>query len=105
MNKRPRVVVSLPNDNAYQHEQGLVAKSAAAVLGLDLTLLQANDDSITQSQQLLEIIQARSDAPPAAFLVEPVTSTGLRKVAERYTPARMIRGIENVYDEVLGVIH
>lgn len=82
MNKRPRVVVSLPNDNAYQHEQGLVAKSAAAVLGLDLTLLQANDDSITQSQQLLEIIQARSDAPPAAFLVEPVTSTGLRKVAE-----------------------
>jgi ABC-type sugar transport system substrate-binding protein len=82
LNKRRHVVVSLPNDNAYQHEQGLVAKSAAAALGLDLTLLHANDDSITQSQQLLEIIQARSDSPPAAFLVEPVTSTGLRKVAE-----------------------
>jgi ABC-type sugar transport system substrate-binding protein len=82
LNKRPRVVVSLPNDNAYQHEQALVAKSAGVKLGIDLTLLHANDDSITQSQQLLEIIQARSDAPPSAFLVEPVTSTGLRKVAE-----------------------
>ena len=82
MHKRLRVVVSLPNDNAYQHEQGLVAKSAAASLGIDLTLLHANDDSITQSQQLLEIIQSRSDAPPSAFLVEPVTATGLRKVAE-----------------------
>ena len=82
MHKRLRVVVSLPNDNAYQHEQGLVAKSAAASLGIDLSLLHANDDSITQSQQLLEIIQSRSDAPPSAFLVEPVTATGLRKVAE-----------------------
>lgn len=82
MNKRLRVVVSLPNDNAYQHEQGLVAKSTGASLGIDLCLLHANDDSITQSQQLLEIIQSRSDSPPAAFLVEPVTASGLRKVAE-----------------------
>lgn len=82
MNKRLRVVVSLPNDNAYQHEQALVAKSAGAKLGIDLSLLHANDDSITQSQQLLEIIQSRSDAPPNAFLVEPVTASGLRRVAE-----------------------
>jgi ribose transport system substrate-binding protein len=80
--KRPRIVVSLPNDNAYQHEQSLVAKSAAARLGIDLTLLNAKDDSITQSQQLLEIIQSRSDNPPDAFLVEPVTASGLRRVAE-----------------------
>lgn len=82
MNKRPRVVVSLPNDNAYQHEQALVAKASAAKLGIDISLLHANDDSITQSQQLLEIIQARSDAPPDALLVEPVTASGLRRVAE-----------------------
>jgi ABC-type sugar transport system substrate-binding protein len=82
LNKRLRVVVSLPNDNAYQHEQALVAKSAGAKLGIDLSLLHANDDSITQSQQLLEIIQSRTDAPPSAFLVEPVTATGLRRVAE-----------------------
>jgi len=75
-------VVSLPNDNAYQHEQALVAKSAAAKLDIDLGLLLANDDSITQSQQLLEIIQSSSDVPPSALLVEPVPSSGLRRVAE-----------------------
>ena len=63
------VVVSLPNDNAYQHEQGVVAKSAAARLGLDLRVMHAQDDSITQSQQLLEIIQSRSAPQPNAFLV------------------------------------
>ncbi|HXA78029.1 MAG TPA: substrate-binding domain-containing protein [Candidatus Acidoferrales bacterium] len=80
--KKLRIVVSLPNDNAYQHEQGVAAKSTGERLGLDLQVIHANDDSITQSQQLLEIIQARSEARPSAFLVEPVTGTGLRRVAE-----------------------
>ena len=80
--KKPRIVVSLPNDNAYQHEQGVVAKSTGEHLGLDLQVIQANDDSITQSQQLLEIIQSRPEHRPSAFLVEPVTATGLRRVAE-----------------------
>ena len=55
--KRLRVVVSLPNDNAYQHAQGLAAKTTAQSLGIQVDLLHAQDDSITQSQQLLEIIQ------------------------------------------------
>jgi ribose transport system substrate-binding protein len=79
---RLRIVVSLPNDNAYQHEQGVVAKSTADGLGLDLRVMHAQDDSITQSQQLLEIIQSSSVAQPDAFLVEPVTRTGLPRVAE-----------------------
>ena len=80
--KRLRIVVSLPNDNAYQHEQGLVAKATAESLGLDLQVLRAQDDSITQSQQLLEILQSRSATRPDAFVVEPVTGTGLPRVAE-----------------------
>ncbi len=80
--KRLRIVVSLPNDNAYQHEQGAVAKSAGKLLGLDVQVIHAEDDSITQSQQLLKIIQAPQEARPSAFLVEPVTATGLRRVAE-----------------------
>ena len=80
--KKLRIVVSLPNDNAYQHEQGVAAKSTGEHLGLDLQVIQANDDSITQSQQLLEIIQSRPEHRPSAFLVEPVTATGLRRVAE-----------------------
>jgi ribose transport system substrate-binding protein len=80
--KNLRIVVSLPNDNAYQHEQGVVAKSTGERLRLDLQVIHANDDSITQSQQLLEIIQSKSESRPSAFLVEPVTGTGLRRVAE-----------------------
>jgi len=80
--KKLRIVVSLPNDNAYQHEQGVVAKATGERLGLDLQVMDAKDDSITQSQQLLEIIQSRSESRPAAFLVEPVTGTGLPRVAE-----------------------
>jgi ABC-type sugar transport system substrate-binding protein len=80
--KRLRIVVSLPNDNAYQHEQGVVAQATAESLGLDLRVMHAQDDSITQSQQLLEIIQSSSVALPDAFLVEPVTRTGLPRVAE-----------------------
>jgi ABC-type sugar transport system substrate-binding protein len=79
---RLRFVVSLPNDNAYQHEQGMVAKAAAESLGLDLQVMHAKDDSITQSQQLLEIIQSSTAAPPNAFLVESVTGAGLPRVAE-----------------------
>jgi ribose transport system substrate-binding protein len=81
MNKQ-QVVVSLPNDNAYQHEQAQVAHAAGKLLGLDLQVIHANDDAITQSQQLLQIIQSKTQARPNALLVEPVTATGLRRVAE-----------------------
>jgi ABC-type sugar transport system substrate-binding protein len=79
--KRLRVVVSLPNDNAYQHEQRAAARSAAQRLGLDLQVVQAADDSTTQSQQLLRIVDSPTDRPNA-FLVEPLSATGLRRVAE-----------------------
>jgi ribose transport system substrate-binding protein len=80
--KRLRVVVSLPNDNAYQHEQRLVAKSTGQRMGLDVQVMQANDDSTTQSQQLLKIIESSAESWPNAFLVEPLSATGLRRVAE-----------------------
>jgi ribose transport system substrate-binding protein len=79
---RLRIVVSLPNDNAYQHEQKAVARSTAQRLGLDLQVIQAADDSTTQSQQLLKIVESSAEARPNAFLVEPLSVTGLRRVAE-----------------------
>jgi hypothetical protein len=82
---RLRIVVSLPNDNAYQQEQGVVAK-ATADSGLDLQVMHAGDDSITKSQELLKIIQSHAEVRPAAFLVEPVTNTGLPRVAEVSLP-------------------
>ena len=80
--KRLRVVVSLPNDNAYQHEQKAAARSTAQRLGLDLQVMQADDDSSTQSQQLVKIVESSAEARPNAFLVEPLSVTGLRRVAE-----------------------
>ena len=93
--KKLRIIVSLPNDNAYQHEQGVVAKSTGEKLGLDLQVIRANDDSITQSQQLLEIIQSHPENRPNAFLVEPVTATGLRRVAEAAIAAGIAWVISN----------
>src|SRR5215469_11188168 len=80
--KRLRVVVSLPNDNAYQREQKAAAKSMAQRLGIDLQVIQAADEATTQSQQLLRIVESPADAWPNAFIVEPLSATGLRRVAE-----------------------
>jgi ABC-type sugar transport system substrate-binding protein len=90
-----RIVVSLPNDNAHQHEQGVVAKLTGETLGLDLEVIHARDDSITQSQQLLEIIQSRSAIRPNAFIVELVTRTGLPRVAEAAVAEGIARDISN----------
>jgi ABC-type sugar transport system substrate-binding protein len=59
-----------------------VAKSTGERLGLEVQVIRADDDSITQSQQLLKIIQSPAEARPDALIVEPVTATGLRRVAE-----------------------
>ena len=47
-----------------------------------IALPEAADDSTTQSQQLLKIVESSAEAPPNAFLVEPLSVTGLRRVAE-----------------------
>jgi ribose transport system substrate-binding protein len=93
--KKLRMVVSLPNDNAYQHQQSIAAKTAGERLGLDLQVIDAKDDSITQSQQLLEFIQSRPEARPDAFLVEPVTAKGLPRVAEEAVSAGIAWVISN----------
>ena len=93
--KKLRIVISLPNDNAYQHEQGVVAKAAGERLGLDVQVIRADDDSITQSQQILKIIQSPVEARPNALIVEPVTATGLRRVAEAAVAAGIAWVVSN----------
>ena len=80
--KKSRVVVSLPNENAYQSAQAFVAKSVAEKLGFDLEVIHAGDDAINQSEQLLNVVHSRSEPRPTAFLVEPVTGAGLHRVAQ-----------------------
>ena len=47
-----------------------------------MQVLHADNDAVTQSQQVLEIIQSRSTPRPNAILLEPLTTTGLVRAAE-----------------------
>ena len=81
--KHLRFVVSLTTtENDFQMEQSRAAEDMARKLGVDLQMLYADNDTITQSQQLLNIIQSRSDSHPDGILFEPVGGTALPQVAK-----------------------
>lgn len=78
--KKLRFVVSLVQEkNDYQLEQAAAAEEAAQRLDVDLKIVYADNDAITQSQQLLEVIQS-SGQRPDGILVHPA-GTGLTQVA------------------------
>ena len=63
--KKLKFVVSLTTrDNDYQMEQAAAAEEAAQRFGADLQILDAENDAILQSQQLLKIIQSNTEAHP-----------------------------------------
>ncbi len=80
--KNLRLLVSLTiNDNDYQTEQAIAAEQAARRLGLHAEILYAENDSITQSQQLLSAIQSVPNSRPHGIIFEPVGGTALPQVA------------------------
>ncbi|HXZ41131.1 MAG TPA: substrate-binding domain-containing protein [Terriglobales bacterium] len=80
--KKLNLILSLTNnDNDYQLEQAAAAEEAAKRLGVNLQTVYAENDAITQSQQLLQIIQSRSAATPDGIIFEPVGGTALPQVA------------------------
>jgi ribose transport system substrate-binding protein len=81
MNKL-RILVSLTNDeNDYQIEQAQSAEQAARRLGVQLQILNADNDAITQSTQILKAVQADENTRPHAVVFEPVGGTALPQVA------------------------
>ena len=59
--KKLKFLVSLTtNDNDYQIEQAAAAEEAARRLSADVQIIYAENDSITQSQQILNVIQSRA---------------------------------------------
>jgi ABC-type sugar transport system substrate-binding protein len=82
--KKPNFLVSLTTkDNDYQIEQAASAEDSARRLGAELRIIYAENDAITQSQQLLKIIQSTSQGSrPDAIIFEPAGSTGLPQVAK-----------------------
>ena len=79
--KKLKLVVSLPNENSYQLEQARTAKEKASQLGADIRIIFAENDAVTQSQQVLEIVQSRTERLDA-ILFEPLTATALARVGE-----------------------
>jgi ribose transport system substrate-binding protein len=81
--KKPRFLVSLiTKDNDYQLQQAASAEAAARELGIDLEIVYADGDAITQSTQILKTIQAHHDVRPDGIIVEPAGGTGLPQVAK-----------------------
>jgi len=80
--KKLSFVVSLTNnDNDYQQEQAAAADKAARRFGVDLKIVHANNDAVTQSQQLLHFIQGEAAARPDAIVFEPAGGTAFPQVA------------------------
>ena len=87
--KKLNFLISLTNDdNDYQQEQATAAEAAARRLDVDIKIIHADNDAVTQSQQLLEFVQSPT-LRPDAIIFEPVGSTGFPQVARAAAAAGM----------------
>jgi len=85
-----RFIVSLiTKENDYQVEQAASAQAAAQKLGVDLQILYADNDAITQSTQLLKAIQSQAAMRPQAIIFEPVGGTAFPQVAQAAVSAKI----------------
>jgi ribose transport system substrate-binding protein len=82
MSKLRFVVSLITKENDYQLEQAAAAQTAARKLGVDVQILYADDDAITQSTQLLKIVQGDTAARPHAIVFEPVGGTAFPQAAQ-----------------------
>lgn len=95
MKKLRFLVALITKNNDYQLEQAVSAEMAARELGIDLDVVYADGDSITQSTQILKTIQANPTLRPDGIIVEPAGGTGLPQVAKAATDAGIAWGLVN----------
>jgi ribose transport system substrate-binding protein len=94
--RKLRFLVSLiTKDNDFQREQAASAESAARELGVDLEVVYADGDTITQSTQILKCIQTHAALRPSGIIVEPAGGTGLPQVAKAAVEAGIAWGLVN----------
>src|ERR1700731_464762 len=80
---KPRFLVSLTtSDNDYQIEQAHSAEQAAHKLGVEVQIVYADNDAISQSTQVLKAIQSSEATRPNGIVFEPVGGTALPQVAQ-----------------------
>jgi ABC-type sugar transport system substrate-binding protein len=92
--ENPNVVIALTTrQNDYQAEQAQSATDVAGRLGIKINIIYADGDAVNQSQQLVKIIQDRSQHT-SAILVEPI-GTPMPQVARAAVAAGIGWGILN----------
>jgi ribose transport system substrate-binding protein len=100
--KKLRFLVSLTTrENDYQLEQAAAAQEASRRLGVDLDILYADNDAITQSTQILKTLQAAPELRPDAIAFEPVGATSLPQVARAAAAAGIAWAVLNREAEYL----
>jgi ribose transport system substrate-binding protein len=101
--KKPRILLSLmTEDNDYQLEQAASARRAAEGLPVELQILFARNDTITQSTQILRAIQGSPTMRPDAVILEPVGGTALSQVARAACTAGIGWAVLNNVPEYLS---
>jgi ribose transport system substrate-binding protein len=94
--KKLRFLLALvTQNNDYQLEQAAAARVAALDSGVDLEIVYADGDTITQSTQILRSIQADPLLRPTAIIFEPVSGTALPQVARAAISAGIGWGVLN----------
>jgi ribose transport system substrate-binding protein len=85
-----KILLSLTTDsNDYQLEQSMNAERVARSLGIRLETRYAQNDSIMQSQQILEFIQCDPSERPNGIVFEPIGGTALPQVARAAAMAKI----------------
>src|SRR5260370_8565456 len=77
--KKLKFLISLRMEgNPYQTQHAATAEQVAQRLGVDLQVQYANNDAITQSEQLLNAIQSPKESRPDGIICAPVGTTLMR---------------------------
>jgi len=82
-----KIVVSLHSESSvYQQAEARAAQTAAKQFGFRVSVIYADGDAITQSEQLLKLIYLPEDARPDVIILEPI-GTGMIRVAQEAAKA------------------
>jgi ribose transport system substrate-binding protein len=67
-----RLVFAVIDNNEFQQMQAEAAQQAAKRLGVELRILKVEDDAISQSLEILSVIQVPAHQQPHGILFEPI---------------------------------
>jgi len=101
--KKLRFLLSLvTQNNDFQLEQAAAARAVAQDTGVDLEIVYADGDTITQSTQILRAIQADPLLRPDGVVFEPVGGTALPQVARTAVAANIGWAVLNSDPSYIG---